>query len=116
MAEPTDEQLAEYAAKLPQIYKDILAAFPRVSPNRWHGDALRVDAIRGGQSGTELDAQRPSLRAIEVAIENMRDAEILDDNGFDTVFPTDLGERLIAALTGRMSPKPVIPPLPVPTW
>ena len=116
MAEPTDEQLREYAAKLPQIYKDILAAFQRVSPNRWHGDALRIEAIRDGLPGSEFDTQRPSLRAIAVAIDNMQDAEILDDNGFTAYFPTDVGERLIAALTGRESPKPLIPPLPVPTW
>ena len=116
MAEPTDEQLAEYAAKLPQIYKDILAAFQVATPNRWHGDALRVEAIRGGLPGSEFDPRRPSLRVIEVAIENMCDAGILDDNEFTAYFPTDLGERLVAALTGHESPKAVVPPLPVPTW
>lgn len=116
MAEPTDEQLREYAAKLPPIYRDILAAFQNAAPNRWHGDALRIEAIRGGVPGPEFDPRRPSLRAIEVAIENMRDAEILDDTGFASYFPTDLGERLITALTGCESPKAVVPPLPVPTW
>lgn len=116
MAEPTDEQLAEYAAKLPQIYKDILAAFQNAAPNRWHGDALRIEALRDGLPGDEFGVRRPSLRAIDVAIENMRDAEILDDTGFASYFPTDLGERLITALTGRESPRAVVPPLPVPTW
>jgi len=46
----------------------------------------------------------------------MCDAGILDDNGLAAYFPTDLGERLIAELTGRKSPKAVVPPLPVPTW
>ena len=116
MAEPTDEQLREYAAKLPPIYRDILAAFQNANPHRWHGDALRIEAIRDGLPGSEFDSQRPSLRAIDVAIENMRDAGIIDDNEFTSYFPTDLGERLIAALTGRESPKAVVPPLPVPTW
>lgn len=116
MAEPTDEQLREYAAKLPQIYRDILKAFQAATPNRWHGDSLRVEVIRDGLPGSEFDPRRPSLREIDVAIENMCDAAILDDTGFAAYFPTDLGERLIAALTGRESPKAVVPPLPVPTW
>ena len=116
MPEPTDEQLRDYAAKLPQIYKDILAAFPVADPQRRRGDALQLERILGGLPSSEFDTGRPPRRDVEDAIENLRDAEILNDNGFTGFYPTDLGERLIGVLTGHPAPVVVVPPLPALTW
>ena len=38
MAEPTDEQLREYAAKLPDLYREIFEAFYRLEPKRREHD------------------------------------------------------------------------------
>src|SRR5439155_25538757 len=37
---PTDQQLRTYAQSLPKIYREILAAFPRIEPNRKTGYGL----------------------------------------------------------------------------
>ena len=34
---PTDKEMQEYAASLPDIYRDILAAFPEIEPALWVG-------------------------------------------------------------------------------
>ena len=116
MAEPTDEQLREYAAKLPQIYKDILAAFSKADPSRRQGDAVGLERLQEALPGSEFDTSRPSLRDFNEAVGNLCFEEILEETGFAGVYPTELGERLIAAVTGRKAPLKVVPPLPVPTW
>jgi len=42
---PTDEQLREYAAQLPDLYKDILAAFQYADPSRDRGDGLFEESL-----------------------------------------------------------------------
>jgi hypothetical protein len=116
MAEPTDEQLREYAAKLPEIYRDVLAAFPKADPARRQGDAVQVERLLQALPGTQFDTDRPTLRDVSEAISNLRFEELVEDTGFEGVYPTELGERLVAAITGRMAPVRVVPPLPVPTW
>ncbi len=116
MAEPTDEQLREYAAKLPQIYRDILAAFAKADPARRQGDAVQVERLMQALPGTEFDTNRPTLRDINEAISNLRFEDIVEDTGYGGVHPTEVGERLIGFVTGRQAPTKVIPPLPVPSW
>ena len=116
MAEPTDEQLAEYAAKLPQIYRDVLEAFTRIDPKRRRGDAALIDL-------TVFSIVRPksfdsALREWDIrqAINALCDAGILDTNEFNSLFPTEVGERLITLLTGHEAKVYTIPELPAPTW
>ncbi len=116
MAEPTDEQLLYYAVELPQIYRDILTAFPATDPSRRRGDAIGVERIQQALPGTKSDPKRPSLRDVKEAISNLRFEEILEETGFEGVYPTELGERLIEKLTGVKAAVRVVPPLPVPTW
>lgn len=42
---PTDEQLKEYAAQLPDLYKDILAAFQYADPSRDRGEGLYEEQL-----------------------------------------------------------------------
>ncbi len=42
---PTDEQLKEYAAQLPDLYKDILAAFQYADPSRDRGEGLFEETL-----------------------------------------------------------------------
>lgn len=111
---PTDEQLREYAEQLPQIYRDVLAAFPGVNPDRKSGYGLTVETI--------LDHLIDSDCGHDTA--DVQDAlRKLEERGFLTAnrpmawySPTTLGERLVTVVTGH-TPRPSgAPPLPVPTW
>jgi hypothetical protein len=42
---PTDEQLKEYAAQLPDLYKDILAAYQYLDPSRDRGEGLYEEQL-----------------------------------------------------------------------
>jgi len=116
MAEPTDEQLREYAAKLPPIYRDILAAFPKADPARRQGDAVGLERLQQALPGEEFATTRPSLRDFNEAVGNLCFEEMLEKTDFAGVYPTELGERLIAEITGRKAPVKVVPALPAPTW
>lgn len=114
MPVPTDEQLREYAEKLPAIYKAILSAYPAVAPGRREGDGLTADSIR-----EHVEEVHPDERSEDVPA----GLNQLEERGFlssakrwSFYSPTSLGERLIVVLTGHV-PAPVgPPPLPVPTW
>ncbi len=116
MAEPTDEQLREYALKLPQIYRDVLEAFPKVDPGRRRGDAALID--RNAFYKFQLKSVESPLREWDIrhAINALCDAGILDTNEFSSLFPTEVGERLITLLTGHEAKVYTIPELPAPTW
>jgi hypothetical protein len=114
MPTPTDEQLREYAAKLPAIYRDILRAFPAVAPDRRDGDGL---------SGPTFEDYVTELGAGHRLGDVMDGLRRLVDNGFleytpvaAFYSPTPLGERLVAAVTGHKPAPRGIPDLPVPTW
>lgn len=42
---PSDEQLKEYAAQLPDLYKDILAAYQYLDPSRGRGEGLYEEQL-----------------------------------------------------------------------
>lgn len=116
MAEPTVDQLREYAAKLPEIYKDVLIAFPKIDPERRRGDAAVID--RNIFFRFQLKSVESPLREWDIrqAINALCDAGILDTNEFNSLFPTEVGERLITLLTGHEAKVYTIPELPTPTW
>ncbi len=116
MAEPTVDQLREYIDHLPQIYKDVLIAFPRIDPNRRRGDAAVID--RHAFFEHKLKSFDSALRDWDIrqAINALCDAGILDTNEFSSLFPTEVGERLITLLTGHEPKVYTIPELPAPTW
>lgn len=43
---PTDEQLKQYASQLPDLYKDILAAFQYLDPSRDRGEGLYEEQLQ----------------------------------------------------------------------
>ncbi len=54
---PTDEQLKEYAAQLPDLYKDILAAYQFADPSRDRGEGLYEEQLQNFLLN-ELDRNR----------------------------------------------------------
>jgi len=93
-----------------------LVAFPKVDPGRRRGDAAVVD--REAFYKHQLPSAHTNLRDWDVrqAINALCDAGILDTNEFNSLFPTEVGERLITLLTGHTAKVYAIPELPAPTW
>ncbi len=110
---PTDAELKAYAGTLPTIYRDILAAFPDVDPGRKAGDGLAFQTL----------AAHFANQGVPHGLGEVHEACLsLAANGFfvirNVIFshPTDLGELLIAAVTGKHAQPRSVPELPQPTW
>lgn len=137
MAEPTDEQLRDYAAKLPQIYKDILTAFPEINPERQVGEFLVGDSIlmHVVEKSESYDvAYRIFDLQRAVAKLGLQDflffydykrgerplASALMENFIDLgelrIMPTTLGERLIEILSQTKAIPSTVPELPTLSW
>ena len=106
-----DQELREYAESLPPIYREILAAFPRIEPNRKAGYGLGFQTL-----AADFDD-----RGLEFTLgEVIQACEELERNGLVVikhrvfVSPTERGERLISAITGKKPKAVTVPPLPVP--
>jgi hypothetical protein len=110
---PTDAEMAAYAQQLPQIYRDILAAFPEVEPGRKAGFGLAFQTLTAHfynrKIGHALDEVREACRQLAAA-------GLVEIHNEIFAHPTELGERLIAILTGKRAPVMRVPDLPRPTW
>ena len=97
----------EYVKSLPDIYRDVLTAFPQSNPNRKFGYGLAYGSLY-----SELDGKY-TLGQIEMACENMAEGDVMEIKNEIFTRPTPLGEELIAAVTcGTATPKPEVPPPP----
>jgi hypothetical protein len=148
--QPTDEQLKDYADKLPELYKDILAALQYAQPDRVAGQGVLDGTVRNFLKNKAEEVRRRSALgpmyispdrvglllgkssylfgtailevtdpAFDAAIDRLAEAGFLefpDDPRLGSLIPTPLGERLIAAITGKTTPRQDIPDLPKPTW
>ena len=105
----TDEQMESYANSLPPIYREILAAFPRLDPSRKQGYGLAFQTLEVGLEGF-------SLGDIILACKQLANRDIVKIKHEIFMHPTQLGERLIGILTGRSAPRasqvPTLPELP----
>jgi len=109
---PTDQELRAYALSLPKIYREIIAAFTRVGPERGAGFAgLAFQSIwadlANRRSGT-------SLAEVIRACQQLEKHGIVEIRHGFVAYPTAYGERLITAFTSVQPPTVEIPPLPVP--
>ena len=112
---PTDAELQEYAARLPDIYRDILSAFPEVEPARRAGYGLAVQTLTMHFYNKRLSHR---LEEVDEACRELTDNGFFEIRNGIFVHPTELGERLIAAVTGRRPrpSEPRVPQLPKKTW
>ena len=100
---------AEYAQSLPQIYRDILAAFPQFDPTRKAGYGLSYQSLYSALNGTY------TLGQIKVACEQMAQAGVMEIKHAIFATPTPSGEELIAAVTGgEPAVDTGVPPFPIP--
>jgi hypothetical protein len=100
---------AEYVDRLPPIYRDILAAFPRFSPTRKAGYGLSYPSLYSALNG------KYNIGEIKLACEQMAHAGVMEIKHAIFATPTPKGEELIAAVTGRdPAPEPGVPAFPLP--
>ena len=101
----------EYVESLPDIYRDVLAAFPQFNPKRKFGYGLAYQSLYSALDGKYTFGQ------IEMACENMAEGGVMEIKHTTFACPTPLGEELIAAVTGGpIALKLEVPPFnPPPT-
>ena len=78
----------EYVRNLPEIYRDILAAFPEFSPTRKAGYGLSFPSLYSALDG------RYTLGEIELACEQMARAGVMEIKHTIFATPTPAGEEL----------------------
>lgn len=93
-----------YLTGLPEIYRDILSAFPRFDPTRKAGYGLSYQSLYSALDG------KYNLGEIRIACEKMAEGGAVEINNEIFVHPTVLGEELIAAVTGSAAPQVAVPP------
>jgi hypothetical protein len=111
---PSDTEMAAYAKTLPAIYRDIMAAFPTVEPGRKAGYGLAFHTLAVHFVNTRLSY---SLGDVQQACARLAEAGFIEIKNEIFAHPTDLGEQLIAAVTGKpRAANPSLPELPARTW
>lgn len=111
---PSDAQMTAYAKTLPPIYRDIMAAFSAIEPGRKAGYGLAFQTLALHFANTDREY---SLGDVQLACKQLAEAGFIEIKNEIFAHPTDLGEQLIAAVTGKPpASKPSAPPLPTRTW
>jgi hypothetical protein len=107
--------MRDYAKSLPDIYREIMAAFPEIEPRRGagYGLAIQTIAMHFANSGIPF-----SLGEIREAIFQLASRGFIEIRNDIFAHPTDLGEQLIAIVSGKqMATSSHVPALPPPpSW
>ena len=98
----------EYVNSLPEIYRDILAAFPQFNPTRKVGQGLPFQSL-----DSALD-HKYRFDQIKTACESMAAGGVMEIKHDIFACPTPLGEELITAITGIAAPTLEVEPFPPP--
>lgn len=111
---PTDPQMAAYAKNLAPVYQDIMAAFPAIEPGRKAGYGLAFQTLAMHFANTRRGY---GLGEVREACERLADEGFIEIKNAIFAHPTDLGEQLIAVVTGKPSASSSgLPQLPARTW
>lgn len=105
------QKLKTYVESLPKIYRDILAAFPRLEPTRKKGFGLAFQTLAIDFTERESDT---SMAEIVLACKELKKHGIVSIKRNMFVEPTDLGESLIEAITGKRATAVSVPKIPAP--
>lgn len=98
----------QYVQELPEIYRDILAAYPRFDTTRRMGHGLSYQSLYTALEG------RYTLGEIKTACLEMAKGRVVTIKNEIFARPTELGEELIASITGGHVPEPQVPPFKPP--
>ena len=98
----------KYVDSLPEIYRDILSAFPDAEPARKAGWGLAYSTLY-----ERLD-RKHSLGEIIQACEQMAQGKAVEIKNRMFVCPTPLGEEIIVLLTGKKPSERQVAPFPSP--
>lgn len=115
MAEPTDEQLYAYSRELPQVYQTLLYGFIPERGSRRAGTAMTFETLdeilkERYMFYREQDTSDALAQLVIRGFMIERQEPVLHYT------PTPLGERLIAASTGKEPDPEKVPALPELTW
>ena len=108
---PTVQELHEYVDRLPKLYREVLAAFPHIEPNRRKGYGLAFQSLMADFEERQVGY---SLGEIILGCEELQKYGLVEIKHRIFVHPTARGEELISALTGHQAVAPHIDPLPPP--
>ena len=98
----------DYVTSLPDIYREVLSAFPALEPSRKAGYGLAYQTLY------EHLQDRHTLGEIIEACRQMQEGAAVEIKNKLFVHPTSLGEEIIAELTGKRAREPHVPPFPKP--
>jgi hypothetical protein len=113
-AMPSDAEMTVYAKSLPPIYRDIMAAFPAIEPGRKAGYGLAFQTLAMHFANTRREH---SLGDVQQACKRLADGGFIEIKNEIFAHPTELGEQLIAAVTGKpRASSSGLPQLPARTW
>lgn len=107
----TAQQIDAYVASLPDIYREILAAFPRIEPNRKPRYGLAYQSIWADFQQRQIGI---SLGELMAACEQLAAHGLAEIKRGMFVHPTEKGEQLIRAVTGREAQPLHVPALSPP--
>jgi hypothetical protein len=111
---PSDAEMAAYAQGIPSIYREIMGAFAAIEPGRKAGYGLAFQTLAMHFANT---SRKWSLIEVQEACKQLADSGFVEIKNRIFVHPTDLGEQLIAAITGQpRASQLAIPELPARTW
>ncbi|MBI2806990.1 MAG: hypothetical protein HYX68_18570 [Planctomycetes bacterium] len=108
----SEKDLTQYAESLAPIYKEILAAFPRIEPTRKKGYGLAYQTL-----AADFEQARKKFKFGEIilACKALEEQGLVKTKNEIFVHPTPVGEKLITILTGNQAAElqvPELPPLP----
>ena len=109
---PTMDQVIEYSQALPELYRWIFWAIPKIDPGRRAGDGVAIASLATYLRSLGL---QPDFQDVRDACLQLVEGGFVEMNGV-FVNPTPLGEELLVAVRGKYSPDRLVPALPRPTW
>lgn len=94
----------QYVQSLADIYRDVLAVFPSFDTTRRVGHGLSYQSLYSALDG------RYTLGEIRSACQEMVNGGVMIIKNGIFAHPTQVGEELIAKITGGHVPEPQVPP------
>ena len=101
---------SQYIKELPEIYRDLLAAYPQFDATRKTGYGLSFQSLYSALNGKYTPGE------IRMACEEMARGGAVEIRNEIFANPTPLGAELIAAITGKAAPAAVPRFIPPEQW